>query len=78
MFPVQSTTIQVSMLLTLNLFVDKLALLKINGSQMTVQDKEMLNLVCDTFNKILRHCLGMYFIILEIRMKYNVCYIKLL
>ncbi|CAK9831680.1 Proteasome adapter and scaffold protein ECM29 [Anthophora retusa] len=58
MFPLQSTTVQVSMLSALNLFIDKLALLKLNKSELSMKDKEMLNLVCDTFNKILTHSIG--------------------
>ncbi|XP_043596940.1 proteasome adapter and scaffold protein ECM29 isoform X1 [Bombus pyrosoma] len=58
MFPVQSTTIQISMLSALNLFVDKLALLKINISELSIEEREKLNLICDTFNKILKHSIG--------------------
>ncbi|XP_076235930.1 proteasome adapter and scaffold protein ECM29 isoform X2 [Calliopsis andreniformis] len=57
-FPSQSTSIQVSMLAALNLFVDKLALLKVNSSELSTKEKEMLDLVCNTFYKILRHSIG--------------------
>ena len=63
MFPIQPTTIQISMLSALNLFVDKLALLTINISELSVEERGTLNLICDTFNKILKHSIG----------KYNVC-----
>ncbi|KOC60812.1 Proteasome-associated protein ECM29 like protein [Habropoda laboriosa] len=58
MFPLQPTTIQVSMLSALNLFVDKLSLLKLHRSELLMKDKEMLDLVCVTFNKILIHSIG--------------------
>lgn len=58
MLPTQSTPIQISMLATLNLFVDKLALLKVSNSELTVKEKEMLDLVCVTLNKILNHSMG--------------------
>ena len=58
MLPAQSTPIQISMLATLNLFVDKLALLKVSNSELTIKEKEMLDLVCVTLNKILNHSMG--------------------
>lgn len=58
MLPVQSTTIQISMLSSLNLFVDKLALLKINILDLSIEDKTMLDLICDIFNKILKYSMG--------------------
>ncbi|XP_043507485.1 proteasome adapter and scaffold protein ECM29 [Frieseomelitta varia] len=58
MFPIQPTTIQISMLSALNLFVDKLALLTINISELSVEERGTLNLICDTFNKILKHSIG--------------------
>ncbi|CAL7951979.1 unnamed protein product [Xylocopa violacea] len=61
MFTIQPTIIQISMLSTLNLFVDKLALLKINSLELTAQDREMLNTICDIFNKILRYSIGISF-----------------
>ncbi|XP_029040341.2 proteasome adapter and scaffold protein ECM29 isoform X1 [Osmia bicornis bicornis] len=53
MFPLQSTTIQISILVMLNLFVDKLALLKTSNSELSIKDKEMLDSICNTLNKIL-------------------------
>lgn len=64
MFPVQSTTIQISMLSALNLFVDKLALLEINISELSIEEREKLNLICDTFNKILKHSIGKHIVCL--------------
>lgn len=58
MFPLQSTTIQISILVMLNLFVDKLALLKTSNSELSIKDKEMLDSICNTFNKILSHSIG--------------------
>lgn len=66
MLPVQSTTIQISMLSSLNLFVDKLALLKINISDLSIEDKTMLDLICDTFNKILKYSMGKHIVYLNI------------
>lgn len=60
MFPMQSTPIQISMLATLNLFVDKLVLFKVNSSELSMKEKEMLDLTCDTLNKILKHSIGKY------------------
>ncbi|XP_043249578.1 proteasome adapter and scaffold protein ECM29 [Colletes gigas] len=57
-FPVQSTHIQMSMLTSLNLFVDKLALLKVNSSELSIKEKEMLDFTCETLNKIIKHSIG--------------------
>nr|XP_033335253.1 proteasome adapter and scaffold protein ECM29 [Megalopta genalis] len=56
--PTQSTSIQVSMLTSLTLFVDKLALLKMNSAELSSTDKEMLHAICDKLNEILRYGLG--------------------
>lgn len=66
MLPVQSTTIQISMLSSLNLFVDKLALLKINILDLSIEDKTMLDLICDIFNKILKYSMGKHIVCLNI------------
>lgn len=62
MFPLQSTTIQISMLSTFNLFVDKLVLLKISSSELSAEDKEMLNIICDTFSKIFKYSIGKHIV----------------
>ncbi|XP_078050250.1 proteasome adapter and scaffold protein ECM29 isoform X2 [Augochlora pura] len=56
--PTQSTSVQVSMLSSLTLFVDKLALLKLNSAELSSTDKEMLQTICDKLNEILRYSLG--------------------
>ncbi|XP_053994994.1 proteasome adapter and scaffold protein ECM29 [Hylaeus volcanicus] len=61
-FPVQSTPIQISMLATLNLFVDKLALLNVNSSKLSIKEEEMLSVICDTLNKILKQSIGISYI----------------
>lgn len=75
MLPVQSTTIQISMLSSLNLFVDKLALLKINISDLSNEDKTMLDLICDTFNKILKYSMSKHIVYLNIIKVYIYIYI---
>ncbi|XP_076224219.1 proteasome adapter and scaffold protein ECM29 isoform X2 [Nomia melanderi] len=61
-FPTQSTSIQVAMLTSLNLFVDKLALLKVDSTELSIGDKEMLSEICDKLNKILEYSIGISFI----------------
>ncbi|XP_012151377.1 proteasome adapter and scaffold protein ECM29 isoform X2 [Megachile rotundata] len=62
MFPLQSTTIQISMLVMLNLFLDKLSLLKTNYSELSIKDKEMLDSICNTLNNILTRSIGISYI----------------
>lgn len=57
--PTSTRPVQVSILTTLNRFVDKLVLLKTDSSQTSEKDKEMLNAIVSTLLKILRYAIGM-------------------
>ncbi|KAG7212048.1 hypothetical protein KM043_012404 [Ampulex compressa] len=56
--PNTTRPIQVSILTTLNLFVDKLVLLKLKTSEMSKEDKEMMDEICEVIYNILKHCIG--------------------
>ncbi|OXU22910.1 hypothetical protein TSAR_016170 [Trichomalopsis sarcophagae] len=56
--PTSTRPVQVSILTTLNRYVDKLALLKMDYNQCTENDKKMLDTICGTLLKILRYAIG--------------------
>lgn len=58
--PTSTRPVQVSILTTLNRYVDKLALLKVDHNQTTEKDKEILDTICGTLLKILRYAIGNY------------------
>ncbi|XP_017886202.1 uncharacterized protein LOC108628849 [Ceratina calcarata] len=47
------------MLSTINLYVDKLVLLKLDNTKLSVKDREKLNTICETLNKILKFSIGL-------------------
>ncbi|XP_015601340.2 proteasome adapter and scaffold protein ECM29 [Cephus cinctus] len=58
MLPNNTRPIQVAILMTLSLFVDKLVLFKTDVSKTSAKDKETLASICDTLDKILRQSIG--------------------
>lgn len=56
--PTSTRPVQVSILSTVNRYVDKLVLLKTDFKQTTEKDKEMLDSICSTLLKILRYAIG--------------------
>ncbi|KAL6433433.1 hypothetical protein ACFW04_006522 [Cataglyphis niger] len=56
--PNSTRSVQVTILTTLNLFVDKLVILKINKAEISSKDKKLLNEISDSFNKILSYCIN--------------------
>lgn len=60
--PTSTRPVQVSILTTLNRYVDKSALLKMDYNQCTEKDKEMLDSICGTLLKILRYAIGNFII----------------
>ncbi|XP_033222326.1 proteasome adapter and scaffold protein ECM29 [Belonocnema kinseyi] len=56
--PNSTRVVQVAILTTLNLFVDKLILFKISASENNPQDQETLSTVCETLEKILRQSIS--------------------
>lgn len=56
--PNTTRPVQVAILTTLNLFADKLLLLKTNAEKTSEEDKALLETICQTLNQILRHSIG--------------------
>ena len=56
--PNSTRPIQVTILITIGLFVDKLVLLKNDASQSSDADKENLESICKILLKILRYSIG--------------------
>ncbi|XP_058794814.1 proteasome adapter and scaffold protein ECM29 isoform X2 [Phymastichus coffea] len=56
--PISTRPVQVAILTTLNRYVDKLVLLRIDFSQTSEKEKEMLDSICSTLLKILRYAIG--------------------
>jgi len=46
--------------MALNLFVDRLVILKINKTEISSKDKKLLDEISDSFNKILSYCISKY------------------
>lgn len=60
MLPNSTRSVQIAILTTLNLFVDRLVLLKVNKDETSSQDKKVLDEICDNLNKILLYCISKY------------------
>jgi len=58
--PNSTRSVQVTILTALNLFVDRLVLLKINKTEMSLKDKKLLDHIGDSLNKILSYCISKY------------------
>lgn len=58
--PNSTRSVQIAILTTLNLFVDRLILLKVNKEEISLQDKKVLDEICDSLNKILLYCISKY------------------
>lgn len=58
--PNSTRSVQVAILTTLNLFVDKLVLLKMSKVETSATDKKLLGEICDSLNKILSYCISKY------------------
>lgn len=56
--PNSTRSVQVNILTALNLFVDKLVILKINKTEISSKDKKLLDEISDSFNKILSYCIN--------------------
>ncbi|XP_018049516.1 PREDICTED: proteasome-associated protein ECM29 homolog [Atta colombica] len=56
--PNSTRSVQVTILTALNLFVDRLVLLKINKTEMSLKDKKLLDHIGDSLNKILSYCIN--------------------
>ncbi|KAL0121628.1 hypothetical protein PUN28_006856 [Cardiocondyla obscurior] len=56
--PNSTRSVQVSILTALNLFVDRLVLLKISKAEMPPKDKSLLDQINDSLNKILSYCIN--------------------
>ncbi|KAK0081163.1 hypothetical protein PV325_012689 [Microctonus aethiopoides] len=56
--PGSTRPIQVAIMVTLNLFVEKLIYLKLNITELTNDDKEKLNTICSTLYQILKISIG--------------------
>lgn len=65
--PNSTRSVQIAILTALNLFVDRLVVLKINKAEMSVKDKKLLDEINDNLNKILLYCISKY----NINHKYN-------
>ena len=59
--PMSTRPVQVSILTTLNRYVDKLVLLKTDFNKLSEKDKEALDSICGTLLKILRYAIGISF-----------------
>lgn len=58
--PNSTRSVQVTILTALNLFVDRLVILKINKTEISSKDKKLLDEISDSFNKILSYCISKY------------------
>lgn len=58
--PNSTRSVQVTILMALNLFVDRLVILKINKTEISSKDKKLLDEISDSFNKILSYCISKY------------------
>lgn len=58
--PNSTRSVQVAILTALNLFVDRLVLLKINKAEIPLKDKKLLDQIGDSLNKILSYCISKY------------------
>lgn len=58
--PNSTRSVQIAILTTLNLFVDRLVLLKVSKEEISLQDKKVLDEICDNLNKILLYCISKY------------------
>lgn len=56
--PNSTRSVQVAILTALNLFVDRLILLKISKTEISLKDKKLLDQICDSLNKILSYCIN--------------------
>ncbi|XP_012233833.1 proteasome adapter and scaffold protein ECM29 [Linepithema humile] len=56
--PNSTRSVQIAILTALNLFVDRLVVLKINKTEMSVKDKKLLDEISDNLNKILLYCIN--------------------
>ncbi|XP_011685024.1 PREDICTED: proteasome-associated protein ECM29 homolog [Wasmannia auropunctata] len=56
--PNSTRSVQVAILTALNLFVDKLVLLKISKTEISLKDKKLLEQIGDSLNKILTYCIN--------------------
>lgn len=68
--PNSTRSVQIAILTALNLFVDRLAVLKINKTEMSAKDKKMLDEINDSLNKILLYCISKYI--------YNINYVNII
>jgi len=58
--PNSTRSVQVAILTALNLFVDRLVLLKMSKAETSSKDKKLLGDICDSLNKILSYCISKY------------------
>jgi len=58
--PNSTRSVQVAILTALNLFVDRLILLKMSKAETSPKDKKLLSDICDSLNKILSYCISKY------------------
>ncbi|KAH0956005.1 hypothetical protein HN011_009526 [Eciton burchellii] len=56
--PNSTRSVQVAILTALNLFVDRLVLLKMSKAETSSKDKKLLGDICDSLNKILSYCIN--------------------
>ncbi|XP_032663557.1 proteasome adapter and scaffold protein ECM29 [Odontomachus brunneus] len=56
--PNSTRSVQIAILTTLNLFVDRLVLLKVSKEEISSQDRKVLDEICDSLNKILLYCIN--------------------
>ncbi|KYM93818.1 Proteasome-associated protein ECM29 like protein [Cyphomyrmex costatus] len=56
--PNSTRSVQVTILTALNLFVDRLVLLKMSKTEMSLKDKKLLDQIGDSLNKILSYCIN--------------------
>lgn len=68
--PNSTRTVQVIILTTLNLFVDRLVLLQTNQVEVLSKDKKVLDEICDNLNKILSYCISKYIYNLSFHLKH--------
>lgn len=61
--PNSTRSVQIAILTALNFFVDKLVILKINKAELSTKDKNSLDEISDSLNKILSYCISKYFVI---------------